>query len=64
MIIAAPGSHSEGLSTRVLPVLRAIGIDHKRILLTYILVQHIYAEELKYARREAERRNTTVTGSV
>jgi hypothetical protein len=35
MIIAAPGSRSEGLRMSVFPVAIAIGIDHSGIMLRY-----------------------------
>ena len=59
MIMAAPGSRSEGLKTRVFPVTAAIGIVHRGIILREMSNEALH-EKKYYVRRKVEWRNTVM----
>ena len=64
MIMAAPGSRSDGLTTRVLPVAIAIGIVHRGIILYKESARRCFAQTKKRdLRGEVERCNTNKMSS-
>ena len=59
MIMAAPGSRSEGLRMRVFPVTAAMGMVHSGIILTRISMEYTHQIFNKAIRGEVEGSNTS-----
>jgi hypothetical protein len=55
MIIAEPGSRSEGFRMRVFPVTVAIGIDHRGIMLSAFVVKIAAHRKQRDIRRKIKR---------